>query len=156
MENIDAKNVAKFMEDSKNHVIWRRLFAANVDFILWFGTLIIPDYLLGNDLYQKTIFAWLPLTIFFYFALPEGLTGYSIGKWIFRARVVNEKGSLPGLKAGAIRSFIRLFEGTFISLPAAIVALLSKRSQRLGDMAAKTYVMSSKNARDFISNGHTT
>lgn len=150
MKESNVEPVAEFMEDPANHVIWRRLFAANIDLILWIFTLMIPDYFLGNDLYQKTLFIWLPLTFFICFALPEGLTGYTLGKWIFTARVLNSEGKIPGVKAGTLSTFVRFFEGTFAFLPAAIVAFFSKRSQRIGDMAAKTYVMSSKNSELFL------
>jgi uncharacterized RDD family membrane protein YckC len=156
MNELTSKAVTEFMEDSGNHVIFKRLFAAIIDSLLWFLTLTIPDYLLGNELYRQTILIWLLLTYFLYFSLPEGLTGYTIGKFIFRVRVLGGNGKLPGLKAGAIRSFVRFFEGTFMFFPAAIVAVLSKRSQRLGDRIAHTYVMSSRNADLYLNENNVT
>ncbi len=143
-------HIASFMENRTNHVNLRRLFAATADLIFWFLTLTIPNYFLGDELYKQNVYIWVPLTFFLYFAVPEGRTGYTLGKWIFRARVLNEEGQIPGIKAGVIRSIFRIFEGVVFFLPAAFFALSSKHNQRLGDFFAGTYVMSSKNAETFL------
>lgn len=79
-----------------------------------------------------------------YYPLLEGWTGRTAGKWLLRIKVVNDLGEVPGLGAAWIRTFFRLFEVNpilFGGLPAGLVALFSRTHQRLGDMAAHTFVL---------------
>ncbi|MFS0556760.1 RDD family protein [Brevibacillus sp. 179-C9.3 HS] len=87
------------------------------------------------------------ITIPSYYVVLEGLTGYTIGKFTCRIIAVNAEGRPPGLWKSFIRSLIRLFEtNPFLigGLPAGISVLASDKRQRLGDMAANTYVVKVK------------
>jgi uncharacterized RDD family membrane protein YckC len=124
----------------------RRWAGAWIDFVALALILIIPDGLLGNDLYQKTIVLWVAV-LALYFPLTEGLTGRSLGKLATGTRVVAPDGTHPGLRKAAIRTLLRLIEvNPFLlgGIPAGIVALKSECHQRLGDMAADTYVVLNK------------
>ncbi|TKI58695.1 RDD family protein [Brevibacillus antibioticus] len=82
-----------------------------------------------------------------YYVLLEGLTGYTIGKFTFRIIAVNAEGRPPGLWKSFIRSLIRLFEANAFllgGLPAGISVLATDKRQRLGDLAANTYVVKVK------------
>src|SRR5947208_14251088 len=81
--------------------------------------------------------------IWAYFILLEWLwNGQTIGKRAFRLRVINEDGSPAQFTAVLIRNLMRLVD----FLPAlyglgVLVIVLSPKSQRLGDLAAGTYVV---------------
>src|SRR5213596_349489 len=81
--------------------------------------------------------------IWSYFIVLEWLwNGQTIGKRAFRLRVINEDGSPAQFTAVLIRNLMRLVD----FLPAlyglgVLVIVLSPKSQRLGDLAAGTYVV---------------
>jgi uncharacterized RDD family membrane protein YckC len=81
--------------------------------------------------------------IWAYFILFEWLwNGQTIGKRAFKLRVINEDGSPAQFTAVLIRNLLRLVD----FLPAfygvgVMVIVLSPKSQRLGDLAAGTYVV---------------
>jgi uncharacterized RDD family membrane protein YckC len=74
-----------------------------------------------------------------YFTLYEWKRGATPGKRALRIRVLTEHGTPIGLRESVTRNLLRIID----VLPGAyalggIVALISKRNQRLGDMAAGT------------------
>lgn len=79
-----------------------------------------------------------------YFLLLEGLTGYTIGKFAIRIKAVDSEGRPPGFVKSVIRSLLRIIETNpmFVGgAPAGISVLVTKRKQRLGDLAANTFVV---------------
>lgn len=124
-------------------IIVRRWLGCWIDIIGALACLGIPDWILGNALYQKTLAVWLLLALA-YFIVPELLWGRTLGKLLTGTVVVNERGGRPGIGQVLIRTVFRLIEVNPIiagGIPAGIAAAVSKRKQRLGDMAANTYVM---------------
>src|SRR4249919_440769 len=90
-------------------ILINRWLGAWIDFIVLVSFLIIPDYLLGNELYRETMFVWLGLMAA-YFPVMETIFGKTLGKFITRTRVVNEKGGKPSLAQSIIRTLFRLIE----------------------------------------------
>jgi uncharacterized RDD family membrane protein YckC len=88
-------------------------FPAVVMFILWFG----------------------------YFVVLEAKTGKTIGKYIAKTKVVNESGGPITWGVSIGRNLMRIIDGFFFYLVGFIVALASKKNQRLGDIVARTYVV---------------
>lgn len=124
-------------------ILPRRWIGAWIDFVVLALFLLVPDAVLGNDLYQRTLPVWLLLLVL-YFPVSEGLTGRSLGKVVTGTRVVTAEGDLPGLRRAAIRTLTRLVEvNPFLlgGVPAGIAVLSSRHRQRLGDMAAGTFVV---------------
>ncbi|SFR25108.1 MULTISPECIES: RDD family protein [unclassified Paenibacillus] len=81
---------------------------------------------------------------FCYYLLLEGLTGYTLGKFVLRIQVVNGEGRPPGMVKSLIRTLIQLVDTNplfFLGLPAGLCVLVTPRKQRIGDMAASTYVV---------------
>jgi uncharacterized RDD family membrane protein YckC len=79
---------------------------------------------------------------FAYYMLMEGYLGQTLGKMLLGIKVVREDtGEVPGLKAAAIRTALRIVDGLFSYLVAFIAVLASQKNQRLGDMAANTLVV---------------
>jgi uncharacterized RDD family membrane protein YckC len=146
--------------ETPDHVILRydlagagnRGFAAVVDFLLasviaftanvilqWAGAFSQGSFFLIGGL---TLIVTLVL-IWAYFILLEWLwNGQTIGKRAYRLRVINEDGSPAQFTAVLIRNLLRVVD----FLPAlyglgVLVIVLSPKSQRLGDLAAGTYVV---------------
>lgn len=143
-QELEPKNsVHHVAEQYGGSIIVSRWLGCWIDIVGSVSCLLIPDWLLGNDLYQKTMLIWLALALS-YFIVPEWLWGRTLGKLITRTIIVNEKGDRPSLGQVLVRTLFRLFEVNPLlagGVPAGIAAALSKRKQRLGDMAADTYVI---------------
>jgi uncharacterized RDD family membrane protein YckC len=77
--------------------------------------------------------------------VAQGLTGKSLGKWIMKVRVVRiEDGSNPGLGWGLLRALLESVVGVID----VVLAFVTDRHQRVGDMAAKTMVVDDHVAAD--------
>lgn len=134
-------------------IVVTRWLATLVDHVvLVVGSVLLlvgAEALLGNALYQKTILLWLlpPLA---YFPVLEGLYGATPGKRLVGLRVVDADGNPPGLWKATIRTVLRLIEvNPFMvgGIVAAICVLCSRTRQRLGDLAAGTYVLTTDDLR---------
>jgi hypothetical protein len=85
-----------------------------------------------------------------YFPVLERLYGRTLGKFVCRVRVVDAAGARPSWGQVAMRTLLRLFEvnpAVFGGVPAGIAVLASKKRQRLGDMAANTFVLREEDYR---------
>jgi uncharacterized RDD family membrane protein YckC len=82
------------------------------------------------------------------FWVMQGLTGKTLGKAAMGIQVVNAEGRPPGIGRAALRSILFIVDGFPYLIPnlvGFIVALSSQRNQRVGDLAASTFVVD-KNA----------
>jgi uncharacterized RDD family membrane protein YckC len=82
------------------------------------------------------------------FWVMQGLTGKTPGKAAVGIKVVNAEGRPPGVGRAALRSILWIVDGFPYIIPyltGFITALSSQRNQRVGDMAAGTFVID-KNA----------
>ena len=92
-----ADTIAPFAIEAivKRSNIWRYLLlrwsGAWIDFIVLFLFLLIPDFVLGNLLYQETIWIWL-IPVILYFPVLEGIWGRTLGKLIAGTMVVDNSG----------------------------------------------------------------
>jgi uncharacterized RDD family membrane protein YckC len=91
---------------------------------------------------------WLGIVLligFLYLAVLQGIKGWTLGKLALGIRVVDESGRTgPGVGKGAIRWVLWIVDGFFFYLVALVTALASDKNQRVGDMAAKTFVVGQK------------
>jgi uncharacterized RDD family membrane protein YckC len=81
------------------------------------------------------------LIAFLYYWLQEGAFGATMGKAIIGLRVTRQDGSVPGLGSSAIRNAFRLVDGLPFYMPGFFVAAFSRGRRRIGDFAAKTFVL---------------
>src|SRR5690349_24912742 len=81
------------------------------------------------------------LVAFGYFVVMEKTQGATLGKKLMGLRVVREGGGSMDWGAVIIRNLLRIIDGIAFYLVGAIVVWVSKKRQRLGDMAAKTLVV---------------
>jgi len=85
----------------------------------------------------------LSLPYFLYYpVLQYWNNGQTLGKQIVKIRVVKIDNTHPGLGDFLIRWVLRLFEVNAIPGLALLVMILNDKNQRLGDIAAKTTVVS--------------
>jgi uncharacterized RDD family membrane protein YckC len=99
----------------------------------------------------------LALLLFFgYYVSCEALFGRTLGKRVMSLRVVSHDGAPIGLGAALVRNLLRIVDGLFFYLVAAISVWASPKRQRLGDRAAGTFVVhnSSEVARIRSAAGH--
>jgi uncharacterized RDD family membrane protein YckC len=129
-------------------IIVRRWLGCWVDFIALLAIFLIPDAL-NHEMYQRLLPVWVTLGVA-YFPLTEGLFGRSLGKLATRTVVVNAQGENPGIGRAFVRTLLRIVEVNPLFLggvPAGIIAATSKTKQRLGDMAANTFVLKQEHLR---------
>jgi RDD family len=84
--------------------------------------------------------AFLGLSVLIY-VLLQGLKGWTPGKLLFGIRTVAEDGRAPGIGRAIIRWLFLIVDGLCAGLVGFIVALTSRGHRRVGDMAAKTFVV---------------
>jgi uncharacterized RDD family membrane protein YckC len=137
----------------------KRLFAWLIDLIIITAYLIISMSLVNyfssgyqhsdNDqpFYYKlsAVQLLLLVPVFVYHLFFEiFMNGQSIGKKIIGIKVIGENGGRPALHQYLIRWLTRPFDFVFFGLVGLLTVVLSKKNQRLGDMAAGTLVIKTK------------
>jgi uncharacterized RDD family membrane protein YckC len=79
---------------------------------------------------------------FLLFVIIQGLTGWTIGKLVTGLRTVKEDGSVVGIGKAFVRWLLWVVDGLpCLGLVGGITALTTKGHRRIGDMAAKTFVV---------------
>ncbi|MBL8516958.1 MAG: RDD family protein [Betaproteobacteria bacterium] len=139
-------SVRAMAEKYDGSIIVRRWLGCWVDMVGSISCFVVPDFILGNELYRETLAIWLLLAVS-YFVVTEWLWGRTLGKVLTGTIVVNESGGRPNLGQVLVRTVLRLFEVNPLlagGVPAGIAAAVSSRKQRIGDMIANTYVVRSR------------
>lgn len=146
-KTLSARELAERSEFGE--LLARRAFGACIDFVVLFSFLLVPDAVLGNALYQETLWVWIGV-LALYFVVAEGVWGRSLGKLIMGTVVVDSAGRAPGILKAAMRTVLRIVEvnPVLFCLPAGIAFTASTRRQRLGDMLARTYVVRAKDLKN--------
>ena len=133
------------------HVTGRRVLATIVDAMVLGVLFAVMTILFGESSTGGTSVSFsmgtFPTLGFFilamaYYILMEGYLGQTLGKMLLGIKVIREDtGEVPGIKAAAIRSVLRVVDGLFSYLVAFVTVQISRKNQRLGDMAAHTLVV---------------
>jgi len=133
--------------------IGERIVAQMIDYAILFVYLMSTIYVLSN-LYLNTwsgvsmffLLAFIYLPMLCYSLLCEVFNnGQSVGKKLLNIRVVNADGSTPTLSAYLLRWLLYIVDVPLTGGLGLIVVLVTKNSQRLGDLAAGTMVIKEKN-----------
>jgi len=106
---------------------------------------VVPDYVLGAALLIGLVVAIL------YFPVGEAFWGRTLGKLLTGLVIIDRDGRPPGVGKALLRTLLRLIEVNPLlmgAIPAAIAVLASEHRQRLGDMAARTFVVRSKHLKE--------
>ncbi len=89
------------------------------------------------------------IPIFFYSLLCETfMNGQSFGKKALKIKVAKLEGSQPTFGNYLIRWLFRIIDINFYGLPAIITIAVNGKGQRLGDIVAKTSVISLKRSKN--------
>ncbi len=128
-----------------------RTLAKGIDLLIQFVALIAAIFLAAFMIIVSEAFAvvTIVITIFLIFygysaVLETWWDGKTVGKKLFGIKVITTEGGPVRFRHAAIRSMIATFDFFFPTpggLIAVFFALLTKRSQRLGDLAAGTIVI---------------
>jgi uncharacterized RDD family membrane protein YckC len=126
--------------------VGRRAVAIIIDSVLLF----IVGYVLaiatgqtsegGFNLQGGPAFLWIAIALAYYIVM-EATSGGTLGKMAMGLKVVKEDGGPLDWQASIVRNILRLIDGFFFYLVGAIVVWVSKKKQRLGDIAAHTLVV---------------
>jgi uncharacterized RDD family membrane protein YckC len=81
------------------------------------------------------------LLMLFVFAVVEGRTGLTPGKWVTRIRVLGTDLKPCGFGRALVRNLLKTVDGFFNFIVGIMVVALSENWQRVGDMAARTVVV---------------
>ena len=135
--------------------VGRRAVAVLIDSILLF----IVGYLIafatggttqeGFNIQGGPAFVWLGIGLAYYIIM-EAVSGATLGKKAMGLKVVKEGGEPIDWKASIVRNVVRIIDGFFFYLVGAIVVWVSKKRQRLGDMAASTLVVKARVVLPFL------
>ncbi|MBU3011679.1 RDD family protein [Polaribacter vadi] len=136
---------AKFEKAS----IGRRIVASVIDFIIYYFVCVFLALVLDNS--SESIFSFhlegfsalvAFLVGFFLWPISEGIWGQTIGKRFIDIKVVSKDYLDVNMGQAFGRFVLGFIDCSFIS--GIIVAIINKDNQRIGDMAAGTFVINSK------------
>jgi uncharacterized RDD family membrane protein YckC len=133
---------------------WQRLLATAIDVLLSYAVLLVAAMAAGlvigltatseyqadqslDDFTAALPYLWW-IGALLYFTLTEGVGGATLGKRLFRVRVVTEDGEEIGLGRAFVRNLLKMFTVPIVTL---LFIVLSERSQRIGDKLAGTVVL---------------
>ena len=132
-----------------------RILARIIDYFLLFIYILATSYILGklnihafsgSTFFLLFLFIYLPVLC--YSLLCEVFNqGQSAGKKLMNIRVVKADGTTPSLSAYLLRWLLYGIDVTITGGLGVLVILLTRNSQRLGDLAAGTMVIKEKNYR---------
>ena len=101
---------------------------------------------LNDTVYEGNTGVFLALAVLFtflYFAVAEGLVGASLGKYMTGIRVVGASGNRIGLLRSTARWALFAVDGPLSLFVCGIItSSVSRGHRRLGDLAARSYVVS--------------
>lgn len=129
-----------------------RFTAASIDLVLK-ALLILGGFLIGLIVGGDLGLALASILSFvFYFGYDVGFevlaSGRTPGKRWTGLRVLRDDGRPVDLLSSAIRNIVRLVDGLpLLYFPAMVSVLVTKRNQRLGDLAASTIVVREERVR---------
>jgi uncharacterized RDD family membrane protein YckC len=121
-----------------------RMLAWLVDGIVFSGYAIVVLYLLSDAEASDTaqiLLVWVPFFVY-HLAFEIFAQGQTPGKMLLRLRVARTDGAQPTLGQYLMRWMLRFVDITFSSGAIAMISVsVTRRSQRLGDLAAGTTVI---------------
>ena len=133
--------------------IGERFLALVIDYILiglyvYSTATLLSKFQVSSDFTMIVFFAVIYLPVLFYAFLCEMFNhGQSLGKKLMNIRVVKADGSTPSIGSYLLRWLLFPIDIPVTGGLGVLVILLTKNSQRMGDLAAGTMVIKDKNYR---------
>ncbi len=132
--------------------VGERIAAQLIDYSIMFAYVLLVSLISDVSFTytsDKTVFVYLLfIPVLFYALLSEVfMQGQSLGKKALKIKVVKVSGAQPSVGSYVIRWLFKIIEGNFAFLfgsPAIITITANGKGQRLGDLVAKTSVISLK------------
>lgn len=97
--------VTTLKPSARDSLTFRRYFAWKIDLVVAFGILAGADWLLGNEVYRRTLAVWLLLAIA-YRPVLGAMTGRTLGRLMTGTMVVDANGNIPGLSQVLRRKYL--------------------------------------------------
>ena len=147
MQNIGVETGQNVVIKQEVANVGERIAAQLLDFLIIFSYFMVLT-LISENLFNwsnREVFMVLALIpVFFYSVLSESfMQGQSLGKKALKIKVVKVDGSQAGIGSYIIRWLFRLVDvNIFYGLIAIITIAVNGKGQRLGDIVAKTSVIS--------------
>jgi uncharacterized RDD family membrane protein YckC len=141
---------ARTGSEDQTEVLGRRIAAGLIDIGVLFVLFVVLGILIGDSrsgdggasVYLEGVefLVFLGLALAYYFVL-EATTGQTLGKRLLGIRVRGLDGGDASSGATAVRTLLRLIDSLpLFYLLGFLVALATRRRQRLGDLAGRTLV----------------
>ena len=143
--------VVKAKTEVKSSGLWLRSLAAIIDaavvLCLWYLIIAKWGTSVREGRYHETYLTGIPgmlliIGVAAYWIVPEWLAGATFGKWCFDLRVATLNGGKISFSQSVKRNVLRLVDFFPWYLTGFIAAKLSPQRQRLGDLWARTIVVS--------------
>lgn len=129
--------------------IGRRIISFLIDYFVYYLLLVVLNFLFKGQEVNFTSISLQGFPAFIAFCcglllwpISEGVFGQTIGKRFMDIKVVSINNDEVSLGQAFGRFFLGIFD--FMLLSGIIVASINKNNQRIGDIAAKTFVVKSK------------
>jgi uncharacterized RDD family membrane protein YckC len=142
-----------FHMKTETHII-RRALAAGIDYTLVFGLVWVYLIAFGQptgDAGYKVENWWSMVILFGIWLvlvpLIEGIAGFTLGKGLLGLQVVNNRGHKVSLGSAFLRHSLDVVDLSSGGIIGLLAVLLTPTHQRLGDLLAKTRVISDAEAR---------
>jgi uncharacterized RDD family membrane protein YckC len=130
-----------------NAAVWKRILGGLIDIIVLIAITYVYAMFFGTAAGAAfSVEGWPALGLFaigfLYFVALEAMTGKTVGKLLTGTRVVDASGGRIGWGKSFIRNLLRIVDSLpFFYIVGLIAIIASKEKQRVGDMAAKTFVV---------------
>ena len=136
-------------------VLGRRALAAIVDMVALVILFVVLSALLGTfETGDESVsiglngvwFVLYVLLSFGFYGVPEATSGRTLGKALLGLRVVDEDGETqPSGRKVLVRTLLRVIDGVaFYAVALAVALATGDRRQRIGDLAAGTFVVADR------------
>jgi len=152
MDNFQIQTAQNVTIDQNLANYFERAAAYFIDILILLAYMFLVSFIfpfLGATSFTVGMVISLPLLLY-HLVMELAMNGQSIGKAAMKIRVVCVDGSKPKIGHYLIRWCLRLIDITItMGSIASLFILFGGKGQRLGDLAAKTTVISERNRVDF-------
>jgi len=153
MQKLQTETAQNVIIEQEVANIGERIAAFLLDGIIIISYFFLVFFILGlfsngdNSAGSLIAFIFL-LPVFFYALLCETfMNGQSFGKMALKIKVAKLDGTQPTFGNYLVRWLFRIIDNSFYGLPAIVTIAVNGKGQRIGDIVAKTSVISLKRSK---------